>query len=240
MPHKRKDRAFRGAMLGALLTGVLCLSSACSDPAPPPPSERSNLPLEIFDLLDRKDYAGAIPKIERLEKLDETNEFMTPFLALVRQNAVLKEAKSALNHGNYEKADRILSAYKFTESDAIKKARADVKTLLRAKRLGEELAKEKLHYSRDLRAQAEELAAFIRDNPDFKDLKPLVDSRLAHAQRLAQLEREQTIDALHADAVRAFQEGNYELGNTLTQILALEGKDAEAHLRDLRRRGAFM
>lgn len=246
MKASPKKQSLAVSLRLTLFSSLMGILVACSDPAPPPPTVRSDLLLEIFDLLDRKDYEGAIPKIERLEKLDETNEFLTPFLALVRQNAVLKEAKRALNHGDVAAADKILSEYKFSESDALKKARADVKTLLQAQRVFQKILNEKSSYSKDIRAQAEELQAFLDANPIFKDDKPefnlqiLVDKRLAQAERLERFERRQAVSDIYEDAVRAFQDKDYALGNVLTQLLVFEGKEAEPYLRNLEELGAFM
>ena len=81
---------------------------ACSKPAPEPPRVRTELILEIFDSLQRKDYKNALAKIERLKELDPTNVFLSEFEHIERANIRIQEAEQALLRNNRKQAEEAI------------------------------------------------------------------------------------------------------------------------------------
>ena len=54
--------------------------------APPPPTTRANLVLELFDSLASKDHALSLKKIEKLRALDSSNIFLANLEISERDN----------------------------------------------------------------------------------------------------------------------------------------------------------
>ena len=88
----------RQALFAAVLAGIAlsCLAS-CSKSAPETPMERSRVLLRIFDNLERRDNEEALKSIETYRNLDPTNEFLSNFEHIVRENSVIASAKAKLD-----------------------------------------------------------------------------------------------------------------------------------------------
>lgn len=84
------------------------LFSSCGKSAPEPPRMRTELVLEIFDSLQRKDHKNTLAKIERLKELDKTNVFLSEFEHIERANIRLLEAEQALLKNDRKKAEQAI------------------------------------------------------------------------------------------------------------------------------------
>ena len=97
-------------MMKQLLFPTIAIFSAiffcgCGKPAPEPPRVRTELVLEIFDSLQRKDHKNALAKIERLKELDPTNVFLSEFEHIERANIRIQEAEEALLRNDRKRAE---------------------------------------------------------------------------------------------------------------------------------------
>ena len=156
----------RCALFAALLAGTAlsCLVS-CSKPVPQTPMERSDVLLELFNNLDRKDNEKALKNIDAYRNLDQTNLFLSDFEHIVRANKVIGSVRARLDAGDIQGASEELNAFCVTYGDAspsISKAKAEVDLLLKAQALNEKMLEARL--SDDLRAAATELRTFAREN----------------------------------------------------------------------------
>ena len=95
-----KKRLF--TTIAILSAVILC---GCSKPAPEPPRVRTELVLEIFGSLQRKDHRNALAKIERLKQLDPTNVFLSEFEHIERANIRIQEAEQALLRNDRKRAE---------------------------------------------------------------------------------------------------------------------------------------
>ena len=95
-----------------LLPAIAILSAAlfcaCSKPAPEPPRVRTELVLEIFDSLQRRDHKNTLAKIERLKELDPTNVFLSEFEHIERANIRIQEAENALLRNDRKRAEQAI------------------------------------------------------------------------------------------------------------------------------------
>jgi hypothetical protein len=89
----------------AFLLAVLCFFSACGKKTPPPPPKsRSELVLEIFELLKNKDHEVVMKKISRLRELDPTNVFLANLEIVERNNMIICQAQKEINKGDLANA----------------------------------------------------------------------------------------------------------------------------------------
>ena len=98
----------------AILIVLCCFIYGCGKGSPPdPPKGRSELVLEIFDLLQKKDHEVALKKIGRLRDLNQTNVFLANLEISERNNMIICMAQEEINKGDLPKAlERITDGIK--------------------------------------------------------------------------------------------------------------------------------
>ncbi len=90
----------------AVLIFSCSISGGCSKKTdvPEPPTSHSELVLNLFSALNKKDHNSALGKVERLRKLDSGNIFLANLELKEKNNAMIAEIQNLLNNGKIEEA----------------------------------------------------------------------------------------------------------------------------------------
>jgi hypothetical protein len=97
----------------ALLIFACAVFAGCSKKkeVPEPPTARSELVLNLFSALDKKDHSSALGKIERLRKLDSGNLFLAGLEIREKNNEKISEIQKLLNEGKVDEAIVLTNDY---------------------------------------------------------------------------------------------------------------------------------
>jgi hypothetical protein len=121
--------------LSAALFVSSVLLPSCSEktPAKDPPAAKPKLVSELFDSIEKGDHAGAVAKIGRLRKIEDST-FLADTELLERQNLAISQVQEALDTGNIDGAIEICSDAidKIPKNDALIEIK---KTLLSLKQI---------------------------------------------------------------------------------------------------------
>ena len=203
-----------------LAAALLC---ACGKPAPEPPRVRTELILEIFDSLQRKDHKNALAKIERLKQLDPTNVFLSEFEHIERANIRIQEAEQALLRNDRKQAELAIR-------DAIRvigplpplvAAANEIAALEELEVLAEKIAAPST--SAELRQNLDRFNAGIRKFPQNPVFAEFSKKRLPVLRKLKEREDQITLNDLALD-MRLYAQKEKSLWNTMESQKKIEQK----------------
>lgn len=98
----KKITKYAGAVL---LSATLVFLAGCGRKKPSdPPKSRSELVLEILELLKNKEHELAMKKVGRLREIDPTNVFLANLEIAERNNMIIVQAQEEVNKGDLVRA----------------------------------------------------------------------------------------------------------------------------------------
>ena len=210
----------------AVLIFSCAISGGCSKKieAPEPPTARSELVLNLFSALNKKDHDLAISKIERLRKLDSGNLFLAGLEIREKNNAAISEIQRLLDDGKIEEAINLTNDYMLKhgrneefisiqdELEVIKQLKGTIDTLndpSSSTRLARNAAKLKTIASKYKPAEA-----FI----------PYANGKLALAKKLFSTEKKMAVEDLSLEIAGLMSKKDPKAANVIA-ILAIENPE---------------
>ena len=210
-------------LLPAIAVLSVPLFCACSKPAPEPPRVRTELILEIFDSLQRRDHKNTLAKIERLKELDPTNVFLSEFEHIERANIRIQEAENALLRNDRKRAEQAIQ-------DAIRVIGPMPPLVTAANEISAladlEILAEKIAAPLTSAGLEKDLAEFNRKISRFKTnpkLREFAQKRIPVVKQLREREDKITLNDLAID-MRLCGETEKSLRNTMESQKKIEQK----------------
>lgn len=191
---------------------------------PDPPTSRSELVLDLFSALAKKDHNTALGKIERLRKLDSGNLFLASLEMKEKNNAAISEIQKLLNEGKLDEAINLNNDFMLkrgrnedfiaiqNELQVIKQLRETVDALndpSSSTRLARNAAKLKTMASKYKPAEA-----FI----------PYANDKLAQAKKLFSTEKKKAVEDLSLEIMGLMSKKDPKAANVIA-ILAIENPE---------------
>lgn len=199
---------------------------ACSKKreVPDPPTSRSELVLDLFSALGKKDHNTALGKIERLRKLDSGNLFLANLEMKEKNNAAISEIQKLLNEGKLEEAINLNNDFMLkrgrnedfisiqNELQVLKQLKDTVDALndpSSSTRLARNAAKLKTMASKYKPAEA-----FI----------PYANEKLAQAKKLFSSEKKKAVEDMSLEIIGLISKKDPKAANVIA-ILAIENPE---------------
>ncbi len=209
----------------ALFFAIMIGGCGRASKAPPPPTTRANLVLELFDSLESKDHALSLKKIEKLRTLDSSNIFLASLEISERNNKLIREIQQMLDSGNLKAAISEAEKYlaKYGMDDRIGAAKGDLETVAKIKSVIEAF-EDSNSDSVKIARNAGELKEYSRKYPPATIFASLADDQLARARELREWENRRTLEDMESDYMVLSRE-NPRLAAVVFASLARQKRD---------------
>ncbi len=211
--NRRKQKRLLGSLSAA--AGLFLLVSCGEDPRPELPVTRSERLLEIFRLLDMKEYKAALPKIEQYRQLDETNAFLGEMRNITITNICIQEAGKLAEDGKLTEACKVIEVaiMKYGELSGLINARKAYQEVLSLRQQIDILKKPQT--SKVMSARAAELMNAARAVKS-KALQDFAKQAEQDSFQQAKLETDRAYFLIYADAADNIRDGNLREALALT------------------------
>ena len=201
------------------------------------PMERSERLLEILRLLDTKEYAAVLPKIEEYRRIDETNAFLGELRNIVVTNAGIQEAERLAAENKLNEACAVLDDFivKYGQLPGLLDARA---CYTRALEIRDQIEQLKKPQTSDVMAAAGRRLVSIGTSLRRPALVRFARQVILDASVQKVMETDRAGFLLYADALDALAERNKADAMTMLVILESQKKFPAAAFR-IRSGGIF-
>lgn len=217
------------------LAGMLC--SCGKERKANLPMERADRLLEIFRLLDMKEYNAALPKIEEYRRMDETNVFLGELRNITVTNAGIQKAERLAAENKLDEACASLDAdiVKYGQLPGLLDARACYR---RALEIRNEIAQLKKPLTSDAMAAAGRRLVSVGTSLRRPALVRFARQVILDADVRKVMENDRAGFLLYADAMDALAER--KTFDAMTMLVLLEKqKQFAAASSEIRNRGMF-
>lgn len=189
---------------------VFMLSAGCGKKqSSSPPRACSQLVLELYSALEKKDHNTAIAKLKRLRELDTGNIFLANLEIIERNNLITNDVEKSLDEGNLKGAmEQIKKALaSFGKHDDLNAVSMDLDTVQQISKNLDILSSEDTD-AVTLARTAGTLKSIARNYKPAEIFIPIADNKLALSKIMNRWEKQRAIEDLLSDYFFAKAEKN--------------------------------
>ncbi len=207
---RRKSRLWswslctRAGILSALLIALPCLFCSCrkGSQAPELPSSRSEVVLDLFRNLEKKDHELALKKIEKLRLIDPSSVFLAELEIVERNNMIISGAQKSLDSGNLDKSrSEVENAMRdFGQDAALLAARNEITDATKISKAVDMLLKKDID-STIMSRSAKEIIEVADKNPAAADFRLFSGEKLKESEKLANWEDRRALEDLVSECI---------------------------------------